>query len=155
MGWPSWEDVDEEAQADFLVREVALAQADGVHDVCWYTLEDGDSPEANPEEAFGLARAGPGAWKPAGEAYVELSESLGALGGPMSCYGRAVEALDLPDGVFAVRWSDGLDALTALWTIGGEVEVTLPGLDRDGTPVTATAGPRPALVRQEGSLPGR
>jgi len=150
MGWPSWGEVSEQDQADWLVREFALAQAEGVRDVCVYTLEDGDTPEDNPEEAFGLLRAGLAEWKPAGEAWRSMAQALEG-----SCYGRAEDALGLPTGVYAVRWADWRGALTAVWTTEGEVEVTLPPLDteEEPTPVTLTASPTPVFVAQRGALP--
>ncbi|MFH1469619.1 MAG: hypothetical protein ABIO70_34860 [Pseudomonadota bacterium] len=151
MGWPSWGEVSEQDQADFLVREFALAQAEGIRDVCAYTLEDGDSPEDNPEEAFGLVRHGLEELKPSGEAWGALSVHLQA-GAWWECYGRAEVALDLPSGVYAVRWASRRDAMTAVWTTEGELEVTLPPLstEEEPTPVTVTAGPTPVFVPQIG-----
>lgn len=120
-GWPAWGDVDAEAQAAYLVRGFALAQADGVRDYCAYTLEDGDDL-ANPESGFGLMTAGSAARKPAGDAFADLAAHIDGL----ACNGRAEGILGLPDGVYAVRWSSERATATAIWSTTGTVTVTVP-----------------------------
>ncbi len=126
-GWPSWGTVDEQTQADFMLRGFALAQADGVRDYCTYTLEDFEDT-SNPEGDFGLYHYGTALdasqRKPAGDALQELSTNIYG----MDCNGRAEKALGLPDGVFAVRWSSpaGNTTATMLWTTSGTQTVTVP-----------------------------
>jgi polysaccharide biosynthesis protein PslG len=118
FGWPSTE-VTEEEQADYILREFALAQAGGIRDVCVYTLEDGEFAD-NPEDAFGLFRRGGTERKPSGDAVAALAEAIDGL----DCNGRAEAALGLPEGVYAVRWSSGTRTATLLWTTGATKTVT-------------------------------
>jgi hypothetical protein len=149
MGWPSWNEVDEEEQAAWIVRELLLAQAEGIRDVCVYTLEDGDNPAVNPERAFGLLRMGPGARKPSGEAWAAMAAALE----PMSAaHGHAADLLGLPEGVLAVRYTEAdRAALTWIWNLegGGAPVVTLPGVCPDGSgAVVLQATPTPTPVLQ-------
>lgn len=144
-GWPSYDGVDEDEQAAWTVRELLLAQALGTRDVCVYTLEDGTDPD-NAEHAFGLWTDGVGAIKPAGEA---LAEAAAAIAGA-DAHGRAEAALGLPEGVLAVRYLTPEEAITAVWTVDGEVSATVPasaeGCSGEGT--TVVAGERPTWVRE-------
>ncbi len=106
MGWPSWDPVDEDQQAAWLTRAMLLSQAEGVTDLCWYTLYDDDEPEYQ-EDAFGLSR-GDGSWKPSGEAFAELAERAAMATGV-----AMVE--ELPDGAWGVSYGEGG---TALWGEG-------------------------------------
>jgi hypothetical protein len=144
VGWPTWGDVDAQEQADYLVRAFALAQADGVRDVCVYTLEDGADP-TNPEDAFGLTTVGGASRNPSGDAYAALATAIDGL----DCHGRAEDALGLPAGVYAVRWASTTATATAIWTTGAATTVTVPASagacdpsDRDvaisGAPVWVT-----------------
>ena len=108
-GWPSWGDVDEDEQAAWLQRGALIALAEGVQDVCWYTIWDGSDPSESPEAAFGLLRAD-GEEKPAAGAFRELSEHLAES--DIVSWVRG-----LPDGAWGVHLGDGG---TALW---GEGEV--------------------------------
>ncbi len=121
-GWPSWGTVDEAMQGALLLRGFALAQADGVRDYCAYTLEDFGDP-GNPEGDFGLYRSGAVERKPAADAWASIAANIDG----MDCYGRAESALDLPAGVYAVRWASADAAATLIWTTSGEQVVTLPG----------------------------
>jgi hypothetical protein len=145
-GWPSFDEVDEDEQADLLLREFALAQADGVKDVCWYTLEDGDDPD-NPEADFGLYRDGAVDRKPAGDAYAALADAIDGT----DCNGRAEAALGLADGVYAVRWSSSERAVTMVWTEGDEIEADLPATAGScgGEPIVVLASGTPAIVVEE------
>jgi hypothetical protein len=120
-GWPSWGTVDEEMQGALLLRGFALAQADGVRDYCAYTLEDFGDP-GNPEGDFGLYRSGAVERKPAADAWASIAANIDG----MDCYGRAESALDVPAGVYAVRWASADAATTLIWTTSGEQVVTLP-----------------------------
>jgi hypothetical protein len=133
-GWPSTE-VTEQEQADWLLREFALAQAGGIRDVCVYTLEDGEFAD-NPEDAFGLYRRGLEERKPAGEAIATLARTIDG----MDCNGRADDALGLPDDVYAVRWSNAEASATLVWTTSGTETVTIGGetVDVGETPVWVT-----------------
>jgi len=108
MGWPSWDPVDEDDQAHWLTREMLLAQAEGISDLCWYTLYDDEEP-SNQEGAFGLTRSDE-SWKPSGEAFAALAERAASA----SEVGAVV---DLPDGAWGVSYGE---AGTAFW---GEGEV--------------------------------
>ncbi|MFZ5479581.1 MAG: hypothetical protein ACOZNI_22640 [Myxococcota bacterium] len=130
-GWPSTE-VTEAEQAAYVLREFALAQAGGLRDVCVYTLEDGEFAD-NPEDAFGLWERGLAAPKPAGEALAALADAIAG----MDANGRVEEALGLPDGVYAVRWSDADASATMVWTTSGTTEVTI-----DDTTVVAAETPK-------------
>ena len=124
FGWPSYGSVDEGAQADYLVRQMALLHADGVRDACWFTLGDGRLADENPEHAFGLYRNDETERKPAGNSFAALAEALAGT----ACYGRAEDALGLPDGALAVRYVaiDGKRAVTVVWAPKMEVEITIP-----------------------------
>ena len=144
-GWPSYGEVDAETQAAFLLREFALAQAGGVRDVCWYTLEDGEDP-ANSEDDFGLVGFD-GVTKPAGTAFASLAEAIDGL----DANGDAAAALGLPAGVYAVRWSSSERTATMVWTTGAATDVELPAsagaCDAEGVSVSATE--MPVIVREE------
>jgi len=160
LGWPSWDSVSEEEQASWLIREVALAHASGVRDVCWYTLADGDEPEGNPEEAFGLYRHDEETPKAAGEAYAAFAEALGT---DAIAWGRAEEALGLPDGVLATRYTTAAEdrIVTVLWTLEGDAAAATlaaegcggwegllgaaPTVDADGA-VTIDVTPQPTIL---------
>ncbi len=142
-GWPSWGTVSEDDQAAMLLRGFALAQADGVKDYCAYTLEDFEDTD-NPEGDFGLYRYGATERKPAGDAWA----SIGANIDGMDCNGRAEEALGLPDGVFAVRWSSDSGTATLLWTTAGEQKVTVLASTGLAGPETVTVSETPVWVRQ-------
>ncbi|MBI2058772.1 MAG: hypothetical protein HYT87_03295 [Nitrospirae bacterium] len=81
VGWPVYGQVDEERQAQYLVRSAILAMSAGATRVCWFTFQDG--PEFRsfpPEQAFGVFRyandrtsAGP---KPAYDALTTMSARL-------------------------------------------------------------------------------
>lgn len=152
MGWPSWNDIDQDTQARWILREALLLQAKGVRDVCVYTLEDRELYEVNPEHAFGLYEMGPGALKPSGLAWSELASQLENMS---EARGHAERALAFPPGVWATRYTRGDDAaLTAIWTVDGgpSVDLTLPPLCADGPDsVTIQASPDPVFVLQERS----
>jgi hypothetical protein len=106
MGWPSWDPVDEDEQAAWLTRGMLLSQAEGITDLCWYTLYDDEEPVYQ-EDSFGLTRWDE-TWKPSGEAFAALAERAAQATG----VGR-VE--DLPDGAWGVSYGD---AGTAYWGEG-------------------------------------
>jgi hypothetical protein len=122
-GWPSFDPTTPQEQADWLVREAALAQAEGVRDVCWYTLEDKVEP-SNPEEAFGLYSFGPDVRKPSGDAYAALAEAIAGT----DAYGRVEDDLD-GGAAYAVRYVGDGRSVTVSW--GGDVGET-PQIDIDG-----------------------
>lgn len=150
-GWPSFDTVDEDTQAAWLVREYALAHTSGLQDVCWYTLEDSTDPQANPERAFGLMRQGATEDKPSGVAYRALAGALSQVG---TGYGHAEAALDLPYGVTAIRYA-GDRTLTAVWSTGDPADVALPPVERGCGPVPVHATGTPSLVVQGGGCEGR
>lgn len=144
-GWPNFWEVDEDEQAAWSIRELVLAQALGTRDVCLYTLEDGPDPD-NSEHVFGLWTYGLTEPKPSGAALAEAASTITGA----DCHGRAEEPLGLPDGVLAVRYLRDDAAITAVWSLEGEVEVTIPasaeGCEGEGTVVTA--GERPTWVTE-------
>lgn len=144
-GWPSSGDVDPDEQAAWTIRELALAQALGTRDVCFYTLEDDTDPN-NPEHNFGLWTHRVGAIKPAGEALAEAATMLDGA----ECHGRADDTLGLPEDVIAVRWVTEDAAITAVWSVDDEVDVTIPGSAEgcSGEGTTVTAGEAPVWVRE-------
>lgn len=127
LGWPSWGDVTREQQADYTVRAIALLHAAGVRDACVYTLDDGDTPDTNPERAFGLYEMGPGAIKPSGVAYGALAAALAEVD---TSVGRVDLALGWPTDARAVRYPrrDG-GALTVAWSVGDPLDVVIPHLE--------------------------
>lgn len=152
FGWPSWDTVDEDEQAAWLARSYLIAHTEGVRDVCWYTLEDQEDPDGNPEDAFGLTRLGATERKPAGDAYARLFDAM-----PARAYGYADDALALPDGVWATRYADDDRVRTAVWTVDDNVPIELPrvggcdvtidGAPVDGRgPVEVVARPAPVFV---------
>ncbi len=55
LGWPTYQGVDEERQARWLVRALLALASAGVERAYWYTMFDGPNPtEFPPEDAFGL-----------------------------------------------------------------------------------------------------
>lgn len=140
FGWPVWDTVTEDQQADWIIREIALLHASGVRDTCVYTLQDHPGPLGSPEDAFGLAERDSGRLRPAAIDYTLLADVLADVA---TANGAAETALGLPADVRAVRYvrTDGTP-LTLLWSVGDPVDVVIPnvdGLDRCVT-VTALAG---------------
>ena len=114
MGWPSYDPVTEADQAAWLTRGMLLAQAEGIQDICWYTIFDDDEVPSNQEEAFGLTRLD-GTWKPSGEAFAALAERASRATGV-----GAVEGLEA--GSWGVSYGE---AGTAYWGEGEVCGVTL------------------------------
>ena len=106
MGWPSWDNVTEQNQADWLVREMLLLQSEGIFDICWYTLSDDEDP-SNPEQTFGLVRDD-GSSKPSGVAFSGLAEKASQVE-------RVGPVENLPEGIWGVTY-DGKSS--AFWGDG-------------------------------------
>ena len=148
VNWPLWEgphspagknvSVDEEAQADYLVRYYLAVLATGlIERVYWWRLF---------AKGFGLIDPGDGRRRPAFHAFRTMQEELtgATVVGPL--------ALAEPARALRLRHRAGGDLVVA-WSLGGPVEIELPGdvaeaVDRDGRPlaltgrrVTATGSP--------------
>lgn len=148
VNWPLWEGphspagkgvaVDEETQADYLVRFYLLALTTGlVEAVYWWQLV---------ARGYGLAEPGPGGLRrrPSYRALAHLARrvegavSLGPLAG-----GAAVRG-------FVFRRAEG-EELVAGWTTGGQEAAELPrgavaAWDRDGAPLAMAPGRRVELT---------
>jgi hypothetical protein len=111
MGWPSLGEVTEKDQADWLIREFLLLQAQGISDVCWYTLSDDEDP-SNPEQAFGLTDFD-GNLKPSGAAYLELAELAEQATG-------VGQIENLPDGTWGVTYQGVGSAFWGSGSVCGE-----------------------------------
>jgi hypothetical protein len=114
FGWPAWSTVTQADQSDFFERAALLSMSQGVVDVCWYTLWDGENPDGNPEEAFGLL-ASTGETKPVGDTFISLGKRMALSDGAGLVEG-------LPEGAYGV---DLGEAGLALWGEGEECGVTL------------------------------
>lgn len=111
MGWPSLGEVTEQDQANWLVREFLLLQAQGISDICWYTLADDENP-SNPEQAFGLVYFD-GSLKPSGTAFLELAEQAEHATG-------VGQIENLPDGMWGVTYQGVGSAFWGSGEICGE-----------------------------------
>lgn len=153
LGWPSYDVVDEDAQARLLSRAMLLGAALGADPVCWFNVTDGPLHGTSPpEDDFGLYRFGseddaqPIAPKPARDAMAWLA----AIGAEAAFTGVADDpSLFAPSaGRFALDFGDW----RVLWALEPH-DVALPdetrrAFDHLGRPVlpegeTWTVGPSP------------
>jgi hypothetical protein len=165
LGWPVTSDVDEAAQARYLVRATILAAQAGAEAIFWFTLRDGPNPMSlTAEDAFGLLHndaqfdggADGGREATPKRAYKALKTLLGTVGARWIS-GGTPNVAGLPADGFAVAFA-GSDPgqVVALWTLGSTATVTLPGLhgqvsDELGAPLGPSdpgvaIGPDPVYV---------
>ncbi len=117
FGWPAWDPVDAQDQADWAERSVLLGLGEGVGTWCAYTLLSREGPTA--EDRFGMADGEDGTLLPYGQRFADLSVRLAGL----------AEAAPLPlqagqHGV-ALRFDDGRE-LEVAWGTG---TATLNGVE--------------------------
>lgn len=114
--------VDEDTQADYLVRALSLLLSLGVEKVYWYQLR-----EHGADKGLGLLRAGPGYEpKPAYRAFSALIARLRGV--------KAVVREPAPEGVYRLRLETGSDSgeeqvARLLWSVSPR-SVPLPGATR-------------------------
>ena len=85
-----------EELADMMERGILLALSQGVSDVCWYTIQNGDDP-TNFEDNFGLLNHD-GSWSPTAETFLSLSQKIDN--------GTSIARIeDLPNGMWGVQIS--------------------------------------------------
>jgi hypothetical protein len=163
IGWPVWGAVTEEDQAAWLTRSYSLAHANGVRDVCWYTLEDRTSEPESPEDTFGLFRRGLQERRPAGDAFLTLytatTDAVALV--------EATDTLGLPDPARGVRYVGEDRLMNVLWTtegtVGAELEPSHRGRcamwrDDEGVedwtgPWRGTIGTTPSVVMERWTGP--
>ncbi len=133
FGYPTYSGtagVDEETQANYLVRAFLLARTfPAVERFCWYDFQnDGEDPDEG-EFNFGLIRMNK-VLKPAYAAYKTMAALVGDL--------PAAE-LRVEGGSYAVRFGAPESPTYAVWRLGGagSIEIPCPGgrcrvVERDG-----------------------
>jgi Cellulase (glycosyl hydrolase family 5) len=109
--------VDEEAQANYLVRAFLLARSfPAVKRFCWYDFQnDGEDP-AEGEFNFGLVRMDKTP-KPAYRAYKTMTSLVGDL---------APAELRVEGGTYIARFGEGERPLLAVWRLGGAESTQIP-----------------------------
>jgi hypothetical protein len=163
MGWPSFGTVDPGRQAQFLVRGLLLGASAGISALCWYTLLEGPHPDQfPPEDAFGLVTTA-GERKPAFHAFRTLVATIGQARFTRDVTGELGLA---PGQARALLFLEPARAVTAVWTLSGSSNVTLPvrpsstrsvvapdgtatALDPDVAAVSLTVGEAPIYLVEE------
>jgi len=109
--------VDEETQANYLVRSFLLARTfPAVKRVSWYDFQnDGEDPDEG-EFNFGLIRMNKTP-KPAYRAYKTMASLVGDL---------PPAELRINGGTYILRFGQGKVALFAVWRLGGSESVEIP-----------------------------
>jgi hypothetical protein len=120
FGYPTYagpDGVDEEMQANYLVRAGLLARsAPAVKGFCWYDLQnDGEDPDEG-EFNFGLVRRD-GTPKPAYAAYKTMASLVGSL---------PPAELAVDGGTYSLRIGEGRTSRFAVWRLGGTASVEIP-----------------------------
>ena len=120
FGYPTYAGpagVDEEAQANYLVRAFLLARTfPAVERFCWYDFQnDGEDP-AEGEFNFGLVRMDKTP-KPAYRAYKTMASLAGDL---------APAELRIEGATYFLRFGEGEGRLLAVWRLGGAESVEIP-----------------------------
>lgn len=122
VGWPSYGDVDEATQADWLARSLLLGAALGMDPLCWFNVADGPAHgRFPPEDDFGVYRFdsenGPIDPKPARDALAWLAR----IGAGATFVGPADDTgLHAPDeGRFALDFDAPDGRWTVAWTLDG------------------------------------
>ena len=118
VGWPVYDTVTQERQAEFLARSFLLAFASGVEVVCWYNFADGSNyQDFPPEGAFGLFEYSsdwgqdPPTPKPA---YLAL-KAIGTLLGEATTVEDWSGELGLGEHELALRFSSSEQRILAIW----------------------------------------
>ena len=149
MGWstvPNW--VDDDAQANFLVRMMAVSFGHGVERVYWYEAADSGLIPDDGESNFGLFEAPisliPNAYAPklSGVAQAVLARQISGK--------DFVSFSDLEQGAHAYTFGEGDEATNIVWT---EAESTSVTIEASG-PVTITDmfGSKTELEPVDGSI---
>jgi len=130
FGWPVYETVSEQVQADFLTRSILLHASLGVQLMCWFNLVDGvNAGTFPPEDDFGLFRYGAEdvdqgfELKPAGQAMQWLSH-IGEDLVPADP-NTALDFHDPDQGHFALDFDSGAGTVTVVWQVEGETTLTV------------------------------
>ncbi|GEM_PF-1359558 len=161
FGWPVYETVSEQVQADFLTRSVLLHASLGVQLMCWFNLVDGVNAGAfPPEDDFGLFRYGAEdvnqdfELKPSGQAMQWLSQMGEDLvpAGPNTTLGFH----DPKQGQFALDFDSAAGTVTVVWQVEDETALSLDGDNRqrfnnlgaliDTSNAPLSAGPSPVFL---------
>lgn len=128
--------VDEEAQADFLVRFYLLAGGSGlVERIDWWQLVAKGYGLCDPQPDGSLRE------RPAFRAMATLIRELAGT----TCHG-ALSAAELPPGARAVRFTRRAEEIVIAWATGGALDWTPAGapdrvVERDGGELPLAAGP--------------
>ena len=128
VGWPVYNKVDLQKQAEYLSRAFLLSFAMGTEVVCWYNFVDGpDFTKFPPEQAFGLFHYAkdwskePPKPKPAYHALKALHDVLGKTTETQ----RVEKELSLQKGEFGIRFSGKEHTILALWRVAEAKERTV------------------------------
>ncbi len=135
VGWPSFGQVDETAQANYLARFVLLGAALGLDPLCWFNVVDGkEHGNFPPEQDFGLYHYGsqdPNGTispKPSRDALAWLAQ----IGDDATVKGfhSSPDLHNPTQGRFAVDFDAPAGTWTAIWQLDSSREVTLEGETR-------------------------
>ncbi len=181
MGWctapgtcPAGVQVSEDAQADYLVRSMVIAQQSGVQHTSWFQFEDAFDDDGREWSNAAIVRNFDGSSypaKPAYHAYRTLALTLGSAApagpGPLHQHVHNPRADRGDSGIYDYRYVQGSAVIDVLWrpTSSGAVsfpveagkQVTL--VDRDGARHTPSlvngaahveVGERPIFIVQSG-----
>ncbi|MGA2533156.1 MAG: glycosyl hydrolase [Candidatus Aminicenantales bacterium] len=129
--------VDEETQANYLVRAFLLARSSSVVErVSWYDFQNDGEDRAEPEMNFGLVRKNLSP-KPAYAAFKTMASLVRDL---------PVAEFQIAGNTYFLRLGEGSNRLTAVWRLGGTESVEIPCangryrvIDRDGESRTVEA----------------
>ncbi|MGE5181710.1 MAG: hypothetical protein ACM31C_06595 [Acidobacteriota bacterium] len=144
IGWPTYQNVDEERQARWLVRSALVLAGAGVTRVYFYSLID-DPSVVPPEDSFGLFRAGdPPVPKLAWTAVTTLLARCGELAVTDDVTAQLAGA---PADAHAYALTGGSSRVVVVWRTNDDAPattVTMPFtpaavIDMDGTALATTA----------------